>query len=86
MREAAFFGMSVIRRSGKGRQTLSRNMVERRRRLKMTQERLGELADMHPTYISSVERAKRNIGIDGIERLAKALKTTISGLLKDSQK
>jgi transcriptional regulator with XRE-family HTH domain len=49
----------------------------------MTQERLGELADLHPTYISSVENYRRNVSVDAIERIAKALKVPPSELLKD---
>lgn len=36
---------------------------------------------MHRTYISTVERSQRNVGIDGIERIAKALKVTMSELV-----
>jgi transcriptional regulator with XRE-family HTH domain len=49
----------------------------------LTQERLGELADLHPTYISSVERAERNVSIDTMERLARALDLSLSALLAD---
>jgi len=38
-----------------------------------TQERLGEVAGMHPTYVGDTERGERNISLDGILRLAKAL-------------
>ena len=49
----------------------------------ISQEKLAELADMHRTYISTVERGQRNVGIDGVERIAKALKLTVSQLLKE---
>jgi transcriptional regulator with XRE-family HTH domain len=65
------------------RQVLGRNIVATRRMREMTQERLGELADLHPTYISSVENYRRNVSIDAIERIAKALKVPPSELLKD---
>ncbi|MBZ4373192.1 helix-turn-helix transcriptional regulator [Corallococcus sp. AS-1-6] len=49
----------------------------------MTQEQLGELADLHPTYISSVERAERNVSIDTMEKLARALDLSLSALLAE---
>lgn len=47
----------------------------------MTQERLAELAELHPNYISSVERGERNISIRNIERIAKALGVPIAELV-----
>lgn len=49
----------------------------------ISQEKLAKLADMHRTYISTVERGQRNVGIDGVERIAKALKLTVSQLLQE---
>ena len=63
------------------RVVLGTNMRRRRQALGISQEKLAELAGFHRTYVSSVERAKRNIGIDGVERIAKALKMTLSDIL-----
>ena len=52
--------------------------------LEMTQERLAERAELHPNYISSVERGERNISIRNIERIAKALRVTMAELVSDS--
>jgi transcriptional regulator with XRE-family HTH domain len=38
-----------------------------------SQEQLAELAGIHRTYMSSVERGQRNIGLDNIAALADAL-------------
>ena len=65
----------------KGRQILAANMRARRAEIGISQEKLAELADMHRTYVSTVERSQRNVGVDGIERIAKALKVTMSELL-----
>ena len=39
-----------------------------------SQEQLAELASLHRTYISAVEREKRNISIANVEKIANALK------------
>lgn len=39
----------------------------------LSQEKLAELAGLHRTYISQVERGVVSISLDSIERLAKAL-------------
>ena len=47
----------------------------------LTQEGLGEIADLHRTYVGSIERRERNVSLDNIERLAIALNIDISVLL-----
>ncbi|MGE4340612.1 MAG: helix-turn-helix domain-containing protein [Pigmentiphaga sp.] len=65
-----------------GAQALFAANVRRVRRDKgLTQERLAEAADLHPNYISSVERGERNISIRNIERIAFALDVSMAYLL-----
>jgi transcriptional regulator with XRE-family HTH domain len=47
----------------------------------LSQEKLAALASLHTNYIGSVERAERNVSIDNIEKIAKALAVTPSELL-----
>ena len=47
----------------------------------ISQEKLAELAGLHRTYVSSVERGERNISLLNIERLAKALGVEMAELM-----
>ena len=48
---------------------------------KMSQEYLAFEADLHRTYVSDVERGSRNISIQNIEKIAKALKVSLKELM-----
>lgn len=54
-------------------QFFATNMRRIRLEKKLTQENVAEAADLHPNYISSVERGQRNISICNIARIADAL-------------
>ena len=38
-----------------------------------TQEELADRAKLHPTYIGGIERGERNVGLENIIRIARAL-------------
>ena len=52
----------------------------------LSQEALADLAGLHRTYISAVERERRNISIDNIENIAAALNIDAYLLLQDREK
>ena len=62
---------------------LAFNVRAHRLKMGLSQEALGYKCKMPDVYISKVERGVLNIGIDNLERLAKALKVKVDVLLKD---
>jgi len=60
-------------------------MVIRRKRhkLNLSQEDFADKADIHRTYVSSIELGKVDIGIGVAYKLAKALNTSLSKLIKE---
>jgi transcriptional regulator with XRE-family HTH domain len=64
-----------------GRRYLAENLRRERLAQDLTQEQLAERSGLHWTYISEVERQKRNISIDNITKLAQALGLELSELL-----
>lgn len=48
----------------------------------LTQEDLAEYADVHRTYISAIERGEQSVSIDNAAKIAKALKVSLSELMK----
>lgn len=63
------------------RRILAENVKAARDLLDLSQEELADEAMIDRTYISGIERGKRNPSIDLLARLAKALKTTPAALL-----
>ena len=52
----------------------------------ISQEELADRAGLHRTYVSSIERAQRNVALENIFRIADALGTTPGELLKPISK
>lgn len=59
------------------------NTVRMRRvELNLSQEDFAERSGLHRTYISDLERGKRNVSLANVEKLAKALNLSLSELMK----
>ncbi len=48
----------------------------------ISQEKLGELSNLHRTYIGMVERAEKNISLKNIQKIAKALNVRLEDLFE----
>lgn len=59
------------------------NRVRKERlKLGLSQEELAEKSGVHRTYIGMIERAEKNITLENIQKIARALGLKISDLLK----
>ena len=52
----------------------------------ISQETLSDLCGLHRTYISDVELGKRNVSLENIERIARALNVKISDVFFEIEK
>lgn len=46
----------------------------------ISQEKLGELAKVHRTYVGMIERGEKNVTLTNIEKFARALKLDVKDL------
>lgn len=66
------------------RNKLAKNTKKYRLQSGLTQERLAEVADIEYKYYQSIEgKNPPNITLETLEKIAKALKTSPSNLIKD---
>lgn len=54
---------------------------EERLKQNLSQEKLAEIADLHRTYIGMIERGEKNITLENIEKIAKALGVQLDKLM-----
>ena len=68
------------------KRVLAKNVRQVRDELDLTQEDLAYEADIDRTYVSGIERAKRNPSLTMIVKLADRLKTTPGALLTPTKR
>lgn len=54
----------------------------RRRKLGVSQEEFAHICGLDRTYVGGIERGERNLGLVNIEKLASALKISLSELFR----
>lgn len=76
-------GMGTSSKITHSRRVLAANLLRLRGELDLSQEAFAEKLGFHRTYISSVERCQRNVSIDNLDKMAKALKLRAADLLRE---
>jgi transcriptional regulator with XRE-family HTH domain len=61
------------------------NVRSLRQKMGISQEKLAELANLHRTYVGSIERGERNVSLENIGKIARALGVHPKELLADSK-
>ena len=62
---------------------LASKIKKRRKELNLSQEKLAEICNFDRTYISLLERSKRNPSVLNLHKLSVGLKTSLSKLLEN---
>ncbi len=74
---------------GKSPKRARRLLARRLRALRFvrgwSQEALAEASGLHRTYISEIERAACNVGLDNLEKLAVGLEVELGDLFSDGE-
>lgn len=58
-------------------------LLRYRKERNITQEKLAEICNLHPTYIGLLEHSEKNTTVESIYRIAKGLNIHISKLLEN---
>ena len=67
------------------RQEFGMAIRRRRHKLNLSQEDFADMAEIHRTYVSSIELGKVDVGIGVVYKIAEALNLPLSKLLKETE-
>ena len=79
----AWWGMTGI---GKVRKEIGANVRSFRKRAGLSQKKLAEKADLHPVYISHVERGTKTVSVEALWKLSRALRVRMASLVRGVRK
>ena len=65
------------------KQDFGKRLMHLRKERKISQEVLAELSGLNRPYISGIEQGKRNVSLEVIENLAKALEIQIKDFFEE---
>ena len=60
-------------------------LKKHRQKKKLSQEAVAELANIHPTHVSLIERCERNASLNVAKALAQALGVPLSELIHEAE-
>ena len=66
-------------------QTIGQRIRNYRVQQGLSQERLAELAGVHPTYIGQIERGEKNLTIESLEKITCALNVPLSRMTEKAE-
>jgi transcriptional regulator with XRE-family HTH domain len=75
--------MTAAMTGGTARKLLAQNVRVLRLMRGWSQEALAEAAELDRSYIGDIERARRNVSLDSLERLARAFGLTLTDLIRE---
>jgi transcriptional regulator with XRE-family HTH domain len=67
----------------RARERFAARMLLLRQERGWSQEELAARAKLHRNYVGSIERSERNVGLDNMEKIAKALEVPLSDMLRE---
>ena len=62
--------------------TVGKRLRSYRQAQSLSQERLAEMAGLHPTYIGQVERGEKNLTIESLEKITAALQVPMASVFE----
>jgi y4mF family transcriptional regulator len=69
--------------AAKHRKSMGEAIRAQRKKLKLSQEKLAEKADLSTTFISDLERGRVNVAVDSLLRIATALGIQVRDIIQD---
>lgn len=70
-----------MRKNSKLPKTLGKKIQKRRKEMGLTQEELAEKIRMSRAYVGYIEQGRNAPSLEALEKIARALKTSVSALL-----